>query len=223
VASALKTGLTADCTGLEIDSGGRNLLQTRPAFGGNIMASILCPHHRPQMATVRPRVMKRPVADQARQGAVVPIEIKPYERASRVAVLEMVQELGEYINLAEASVIVTGGRGLQEAKHFKMLEELAELVNGAVGATRGAVDADWISYAHQVGQTGKTVSPKLYIACGVSGAVQHLVGMQSSDIIVAINSDPQAPIFTIADYGIVGDLFKVVPQMIASIKERLGQ
>jgi electron transfer flavoprotein alpha subunit len=223
VASALQTGLTADCTGLEIESGSRNLLQTRPAFGGNIMATIICPHRRPQMATVRPRVMKRPVPDSEMHGEVVPIQFKSYERASRIAVLEIVQELGDHVNLAEASVIVTGGRGLQEARNFKMLEELAELLNGAVGATRGAVDSYWISYAHQVGQTGKTVSPKLYIACGVSGAVQHLVGMQSSDIIVAINSDPEAPIFKIADYGIVGDLFEVVPQMISSIKERLGQ
>jgi electron transfer flavoprotein alpha subunit/NAD-dependent dihydropyrimidine dehydrogenase PreA subunit len=223
VASALQTGLTADCTSLEIEPGERNLLQTRPAFGGNIMATIVCPHHRPQMATVRPRVMKRPLPDPERSGELIPIQIKAYQDASRISVIEIFREMGDKVNLAEASVIVTGGRGLQEARHFRMLEEMAELLNGVIGATRGAVDSDWISYAHQVGQTGKTVSPKLYIACGVSGAVQHLVGMQSSDIIVAINSDPEAPIFKVADYGIVGDLFKVVPQMISSIKERLGQ
>jgi electron transfer flavoprotein alpha subunit len=222
VAADLKTGLTADCTGLAIENGNRNLLQTRPAFGGNIMATIVCPNKRPQMATVRPRVMKRPQPDESRTGEIIPIHINPDNLKSRITVLEMVRELGDQVNLAEAEVIVSGGRGMKEAKHFAMLEELAELLGGAVGASRGAVDSDWIPYAHQVGQTGKTVAPKLYIACGISGAVQHLVGMQSSDVIVAINNDPEAPIFKVADYSIVGDVFEVVPQLIAAIKQRLG-
>jgi len=218
VAARLKTGLTADCTALEIDKDSGNLLQIRPAFGGNIMATILCPNHRPQIATVRPRVMKRGEYDADRKGEI--ISVSADNITSRTKALETVKEISEcMINLQEAEVIVSGGRGIGNAKGFKMLQELAELLGGAVGASRAAVDEGWISYSYQVGQTGKTVCPKIYIACGISGAVQHLVGMQSSDIIIAINKNPEAPIFNVATYGIMGDVYEVVPLLIKKLKE----
>jgi electron transfer flavoprotein alpha subunit len=220
VATQIGTGLTADCTELAIDLEKRLLLQTRPAFGGNIMATIICPQMRPQMATVRPKVMKKGMPDTQRSGTVVPVSVDWNEVTPKTRLLEIVEELTEKVRLAEADVIVAGGRGLQEEKYFTLIRELADLLNAAVGASRGAVDSGWISYAHQVGQTGKTVSPKLYIAIGVSGAVQHLVGMQSSDTIVAINSDAHAPIFDVATYGIVGDLFEIVPEMIKQLKAK---
>lgn len=222
VATRLQTGLTADCTDLSIDPERRLLLQTRPAFGGNIMATIICPAKRPQMATVRPKVMKKGAPAPGRRGEVVPVDTSWADRPFKTCLLEIVEEIGEKVKLAEADVIVAGGRGLQEAKHFSLIRELADLLGAAVGASRGAVDAGWISYAHQVGQTGKTVAPKLYIAVGLSGAVQHLVGMQSSDTIVAINNDPHAPIFDVATYGMVGDLFEIVPAMIRQLKARRG-
>ena len=220
LAVRIHTGLTADCTQLDIDPDTGLLLQTRPAFGGNIMATILCPNHRPQMATVRPRVMKPLDPDPSRQGEIIREDVSaiPLPK-SRIKILESVEELGEMINIADADVIVSGGRGLGGPEAFKMLFELADLLGGAVGASRAAVDAGWIPYAHQVGQTGKTVSPKLYIAIGISGAIQHLVGMQSSDTIIAINKDPNAPIFEVADYGVVGDLFEVVPELIRQLKQ----
>ncbi|BCB96147.1 electron transfer flavoprotein subunit alpha [Dissulfurispira thermophila] len=222
VAASLKTGLTADCTALEIDKDSGNLLQIRPAFGGNIMATILCPNHRPQIATVRPRVMKRGEYIADRNGEI--ISISADNITSRTKVIETVKEVSEcMVNLQEAEVIVAGGRGLGRSEGFKMLEELAEVLGGAVGASRAAVDEGWISYSHQVGQTGKTVCPKIYIACGISGAVQHLVGMQSSDIIIAINKNPEAPIFNIATYGIVGDVYEVVPLLIKKLREIKGQ
>ncbi|MEW6108716.1 MAG: FAD-binding protein [Nitrospirota bacterium] len=218
VAASLRTGLTADCTSLEIDRETKNLLQIRPAFGGNIMATILCPHTRPQMATVRPRVMKAGIYDETRKGEIV--KVNTDNLRARTTVLKTVKEVSEVaINLQEANIIVSGGRGTGGEKGFKLLYELAEVLGGAVGASRAAVDEGWIPYRHQVGQTGKTVSPKIYIACGISGAVQHLVGMQSSDIIIAINKNPEAPIFNIANYAIVGDLFEVVPMLIRKIKE----
>ena len=217
-AAALKTGLTADCTGLEIQLPERLLRQTRPAFGGNIMATILCPAHRPQMATVRPRVMKTAPAQPGRSGEVVTVSPDGSIPARFTRVLETVVESGEKLNLAEVEVIVAGGRGLGSADGFKLLHELAELLGGAVGASRGAVDSAWIPYAHQVGQTGKTVAPRLYIACGISGAVQHLVGMQSADCVVAVNNDPNAPIFSVADYGIVGNVYEVLPALIRQLK-----
>ncbi len=221
VAARLRTGLTADCTSLEIDKDSRNLLQIRPAFGGNIMATILCPNHRPQMATVRPRVMKRCGYDQTRQGDIIPVRADGL--ASRTRVMETVKEVSDcLVNLQDAEIIVSGGRGLGDPKGFKLLEELAGLLGGAVGSSRAAVDSGWIPYRHQVGQTGKTVCPKVYIACGISGAVQHLVGMQSSDIIIAINKNPEAPIFNVATYGLVGDLYELVPMMIKKIKESKG-
>lgn len=221
VAATLRAGLTADCTAFDIEPETRNLLQTRPAFGGNIMATIITPSRRPQMATVRPRVMKRLEPDPSRKGEI--IFIKPDSISSRTRVIDSIKEVSELaVNLQEADVIVAGGRGLGDPKGFKMLEELAGLLGGAVGASRAAVDAGWISYSHQIGQTGKTVCPKLYIACGISGAVQHLVGMQSSDIIVAINKNPEAPIFNVADYGIVGDVYEIVPLLIKKIKELKG-
>jgi len=222
VATQIGTGLTADCTELSIDTEQRLLLQTRPAFGGNIMATIICPQKRPQMATVRAKVMKKGVPQPGRFGEVVPVEMDWSQLIQRTRLLEIVEEITEKVRLAEADVVVTGGRGLQEEKNFVLIRELADLLNAAVGASRGAVDAGWISYAHQVGQTGKTVAPKLYIAVGVSGAAQHLVGMQSSDTIVAINTDPHAPIFDVASYGIVGDLFEIVPEMIRQLKARMG-
>jgi electron transfer flavoprotein alpha subunit len=222
VATQIGTGLTADCTELAIDPEKRLLLQTRPAFGGNIMATIICPQMRPQMATVRPKVMKKGMPDTQRSGTIVPVSVDWNEVTPKTRLLEIVEELTEKVRLAEADVIVAGGRGLQEEKHFALVRELADLLNAAVGASRGAVDSGWISYAHQVGQTGKTVAPKLYVAIGVSGAVQHLVGMQSSDTIVAINNDPHAPIFDVASYGIVGDLFEIVPEMIRQLKAKRG-
>ncbi|MBW1986160.1 MAG: FAD-binding protein [Deltaproteobacteria bacterium] len=218
VAAALDTGLTADCTAFDIDLEKRLLLQTRPAFGGNIMATIITPRSYPQMATVRPRVMKRLTPQPERNGQVVPVQVAALDQPGKSRFLQTVAEMTEAVPLGEAEVIVAGGRGLQDGKHFALLEELAELLGGAIGATRGAVDAGWISYPHQIGQTGKTVSPKLYVACGISGAAQHLVGIQSSDFIVAINSDPKAPIFQIADVGLVGDLFEIIPALIQEIK-----
>lgn len=220
IAVKLKAGLTADCTGLDIDTEKRLLLQTRPAFGGNIMATIICPEHRPQMATVRPKVMKPLDTPYDSKGTVNELSVD--SQPNRVRFLEFVMDDTSHVNIAEADVIVTGGRGVQDPKNFTMLEELADLLGGAVGASRSAVDAGWINYSHQVGQTGRTVSPKFYIALGVSGAVQHLVGMQSSDYIVAVNKDPNAQIFKVADVGIVGDLFEVVPKLIAEIKRRKG-
>jgi len=222
VATRLRTGLTADCTGLEIDPENGHFLQTRPAFGGNIMATIVCPHRRPQMATVRPKVMREVPIDPQRKGEVILKEIKPDRLFSRSKLLQRVKEEGETANIAEADVIVSGGRGLGDPSNFALIEELAKALEGAVGASRAAVDAGWIPYSHQVGQTGKTVCPKLYIACGISGAIQHLVGMQSAKVIVAINKDPEASIFKVATYGIVGDLFQVIPALIKRIK-RTGQ
>jgi electron transfer flavoprotein alpha subunit len=221
VAARLRTGLTADCTSLEIDKESRNLLQIRPAFGGNIMATILCPDYRPQMATVRPRVMKRGEYNENRSGEIIKVQLG--DIASRTKVIETVQEVSEIsVNIHEADVIVAGGRGAGGEKGFKLLEELAQALGGVVGASRAAVDEGWVPYSHQVGQTGKTVNPKIYFACGISGAVQHLVGMQSSDIIIAINKNPEAPIFNIATYGIVGDLFEIIPMLTKRIKEIKG-
>ncbi|MBI5051055.1 MAG: electron transfer flavoprotein subunit alpha [Nitrospirae bacterium] len=221
VAARLKTGLTADCTSLEIDKETKNLLQIRPAFGGNIMATILCPNRRPQMATVRPRVMKKGEHDAGKTGEIIHIEAA--NLISSTKVIDTIKEVSELtVNLHEANIIVAGGRGLGDVKGFKLLEELAGVMGGAIGASRAAVDEGWISYSHQVGQTGKTVCPKIYFACGISGAVQHLVGMQSSDIIIAINKNPDAPIFNVATFGIVGDLYKVIPLMIKKIKEAKG-
>ena len=221
VASALYTGLTADCTALDIDAETGHLHQTRPAFGGNIMATIVTPNHRPQMATVRHKVMKPAPRDDSRTGDI--IEVKYTQSGDlRTKVIKTIEELGETVNICEADIIVAGGRGLGGAKNFQLLEELAKVLGGAVAATRGAVDEGWIPYSHQVGQTGKTVCPKLYIACGISGAIQHVAGMQSSEVIVAINKDPDAPIFNVATYGIVGDVHEVVPIMIKKLRELRG-
>jgi electron transfer flavoprotein alpha subunit len=222
VSARLETGLTADCTGLDIDSEKKLLLQTRPAFGGNVMATIICPDARPQMATVRHKVMKKAQYDPNRKGEVITKGIDGHSKNLHTKVLEVVEEIGEMASIAEADAIISGGRGLQEAKNFKLIEELAKTLGGAVGASRAAVDAGWAPYSHQVGQTGKTVCPRLYIACGISGAVQHLVGMQSSDVIVAINIDRDAPIFDVATFGIVGDLFEVVPAMVKRFRELKG-
>ncbi len=222
VATSLSTGLTADCTQLEIRLEDGVLLQTRPAFGGNIMATIECPHTRPQMATVRPRVMKAAEYDPDRNGEVIDYKPQPERLQSRVKVLRNVLEEQDQVNITEGDIIVAGGRGLDNEKGFELIKQLADAMGGAVGASRAAVDSAWIPYPHQVGQTGKTVNPKLYIACGISGAIQHVVGMQSSETIVAINRDPDAPIFDVATYGIVGDLFEVVPKLIEKIKERRG-
>jgi electron transfer flavoprotein alpha subunit len=219
VAVMVKTGLTADCTGLAIGEDG-NLLQTRPAFGGNIMATILTPRHRPQMATVRHKVMKALPPDPTREGSIIPVEVKESDMYVRARTVDFVEEEEKTVNIAEADIIVSGGRGLQSPENFQLLEELALALGGAVGASRAAVDAGWIPYSHQVGQTGKTVQPKLYIACGISGAIQHLVGMQSSDVIIAINKDPYAPIFQVATYGIVGDLFQIVPLLTKKLRQK---
>ena len=221
VAVQLRVGLTADCTGLDVNADERYLMQTRPAFGGNIMATILSKNHRPQLATVRHKVMKEAAVDLKRKGVVEVVEFDKSFFISRTKVLNVVDEVISTVNIAEANVIVSGGRAMRGAENFKMLEELAKVLNGAVGASRAAVDEGWMPYSHQVGQTGKTVCPTIYIACGISGQIQHLVGMQSSDVIIAINRDPSAPIFNIANYGIVGDLFEIIPLLTKRFKEVL--
>lgn len=221
VAINIKAGLTADCTGLDIDEQNKILLQTRPAFGGNIMATIISPNYRPQMATVRHKVFTPLAPDKKRKGRVIKESFAPSLYFSRTKLLDIVEEVESLINLSEADIIVSGGRGMGNHENFKILEELAQVLSAAVGSSRAAVDSGWMPYSHQVGQTGRTVAPKIYFACGISGQIQHLVGMQSSKIIVAINKDPDAPIFKVATYGIVGDLFEVVPALIKKFKEVL--
>jgi electron transfer flavoprotein alpha subunit len=218
VAVKLNTGLTADCTSLEIDPESSNLMQTRPAFGGNIMATILTPNHRPQMATVRHKVMDPLPLDESRSGTIIEEDINFDDSVTKNNFIETLLEATKGVNLSEANIVVAGGRGLKDAKNFKMIEDLAEALDGAVGASRAAVDNEWVAYPHQVGQTGKTIKPTIYIAIGISGAIQHLAGMQSSDYIIAINKDAEAPIFDVADYGIVGDLFEIVPAIIKQLK-----
>lgn len=215
VAALLHTGLTADCTDLDIGDDGL-LLQTRPAFGGNVMATIICPYGRPQMATVRPRVMHPVISP--RNGRIEKVSLPEDVFRTRVEVLKVIPEEDTTAKLSEAEVIVSGGRGLQKAENFRMVEELARLLNGAVGASRSAVEEGWAPVSRQVGQTGQTVSPTLYIAIGISGAIQHIVGMQGSKIIVAVNKDPEAPIFDVASCGVVADLFEFVPALIERIK-----
>lgn len=210
----LRSGLTADCTALDIEDGTGLLLQTRPTFGGNLMAVIRCERYRPQMATVRHKVMKPAARNEHKSGEVIAVELPASAKRSRVKLLDSVDDVADTVNITEADVIVSGGRGLGDPKHFDLIERLAKALGGAVGSSRAAVDAGWIPYSHQVGQTGKTVCPKLYVACGISGAIQHLAGMQSSEVIVAINKDPDAPIFKVATYGIVGDLHEIVPALI---------
>ena len=219
VATLLHTGLTADCTGLEIDAETGNLLQTRPAFGGNVMATIACPDHRPQMATVRPGVMTPCEASGSEIPPVARHTVDLSGRDVTSKLVRVIQGTDETVNIADADVLVAGGRGVGGPKGFDILRELAAELGGQVAGSRVAVDAGWIPYAHQVGQTGKTVQPSLYIACGISGSLQHRVGMQSSDVIVAVNTDPDAPIFKLADYGIVGDLHRVLRELKHAISE----
>ncbi|NMB07699.1 MAG: electron transfer flavoprotein subunit alpha [Tissierellia bacterium] len=214
ISSRVHTGLTADCTRLEVDLENRRLMQTRPAFGGNLMATIICPNHRPQMATVRPGVMEKAKYDENRTGNIEKFNPNLKEEDIRAKVVETVKAKKAVVKLEEANIIVSGGRGLGDAEGFKLIEELAEKLDGVVGASRATVDAGWIDQSHQVGQTGKTVRPTVYIACGISGAIQHLAGMQDSDLIIAINKDKDAPIFKVADYGIVGDVYEVIPELI---------
>jgi electron transfer flavoprotein alpha subunit len=220
VATMVGTGLTADCTELDIREEDGALLQTRPAFGGNIMATIICPHSRPQMATVRPLVMKPNSFDGERRGEIIAVTPARERLTSRVRVIRSVSEEGDRVKLTEADIVVAGGRGLANEKGFVLVHELAKALGGAVAASRAAVDSGWIPYPHQVGQTGKTVCPKIYITCGISGAIQHVVGMRSAETIVAINRDPEAPIFDVATYGIIGDLFEVLPELIAKLNAR---
>ena len=223
VACRLKTGLTADCTALDIDEQSGNMAWTRPAFGGNLMATILCPDHRPQLGTVRPGVFKK---EEAVAGREVPVTREEFHVAAdliRTELLEVIKEAGgELVDLENAEIIVSGGRGVGGPEGFKPVQDLADVLGATVGASRAAVDAGWIAHAHQVGQTGKTVGPKLYIACGISGAIQHLAGMSSSDVIVAINKDPDAPIFNVADYGLVGDLHVILPLLTEAVKKAKG-
>jgi len=212
IAAEIKTGLTADCTELAVDTERKILLQTRPAFGGNVLATIECTESRPQMATVRPHVFKLKKTNPSKKPAV---ELKSFSiPEKRVAtVLETIYE-NETLDISASDIIVSGGRGLGRADGFELLQRLANKLGATLGASRGAVDLGWISPAHQVGQTGHTVNPKLYVACGISGAIQHLAGMRGSDMIVAINEDPDAPIFEAADYGIVGNLYEVIPKIL---------
>jgi electron transfer flavoprotein alpha subunit len=220
VATVVGTGLTADCTGLAVDDK-RNLMQTRPAFGGNIMATIMCDKFRPQMSTVRPHVMPLPERREGATGEIVRVACPVEERDILTKVLEIINDKKgkDHVDVAGAEFIISGGRGMMGPDNFAILKELADELGGVVGASRSAVDAGWMPHDRQVGQTGKTVRPKIYIACGISGAIQHLVGMQESDLIIAINRDKEAPIFEVAHYGIVGDLFQIVPELTSGIRE----
>lgn len=218
IAARLSTGLTADCTSLDVDVTNGDLLATRPAFGGNLMATIACPEHRPQMATVRPGVFAKITTDPAKCN-IEKVSVQLADADVRTKVLETIKSKKDIIDIAEADFIVAGGRGVGSKENFKLLEELAAALEGSVAGSRAAVENGWIDGAYQVGQTGKTVKPQIYIACGISGAIQHVAGMQDSDLIIAVNKDDSAPIMKIADYAIVGDITKVVPELIAQVKE----
>lgn len=220
IAARLDTGLTADCTGLDIDPEDRLLLQTRPAIGGNVMATIKTPTARPQMATVRPKSAKPLPPDPTREGKVILTDYCEGALETCEKLVEFVKDTTQDVNVQDADIIVCGGKGLKTRDNFSMIEELASLMGAAIGATRDVVDLGWMGYPHQIGLSGKTVSPKLYIAVGLSGSVQHLAGMQTSETIVAINKDPDAQIFKVADFGIVGDLFDIVPELIAKLKDK---
>lgn len=215
-------GLTADCTDLDIEEGTGNLLQTRPAIGGNILATIKTPEFRPQMSTVRPRSTKPAPADASRTGEIVRLPFDPALRDDRVRRIGFKANEGEEVDIQAADVVVSGGKGLKKAENFALIRELAEKLGGSIGASRDAVDRAWIGYPHQVGLSGKTVTPKLYVAAGISGAIQHLAGMKTAETIVAINSDPDAQIFRVADYGIVGDLFEILPLLNERLSREVG-
>jgi electron transfer flavoprotein alpha subunit len=218
VATVVGTGLTADCTGLSIDDR-RNLMQTRPAFGGNIMATIMCDKFRPQMSTVRPHVMQLPERQPGKIGKILRVSCPVREEDILTKVIEILRDnKKDAVDIAGAEFIISGGRGMMAKENFALLQELADELGGVVGASRSAVDAGWMPHERQVGQTGKTVRPKIYIACGISGAIQHLVGMQDSDLVIAINRDHDAPIFEVASYGIVGDLFQIVPALTSRLR-----
>ena len=217
VAVKCGTGLTADCTKLDIDPETKGLRQTRPAFGGNLMATIVCPNHRPQMSTVRPGVMQKPEKVEGRKGELIDLAIKFKKGEIRQEVLDVVKKVGEVASLSDAKIIVSGGAGIGGAEGFDTIRALASKLGGSIGSSRACVDAGWIDHSFQVGQTGTTVKPDLYVACGISGAIQHLAGMQTSKTIVAINKNENAPIFEVADIGIVGDLFKVIPAIIQEL------
>ncbi|MFX0144321.1 MAG: electron transfer flavoprotein subunit alpha/FixB family protein, partial [Candidatus Hodarchaeota archaeon] len=221
VAATLELGLTADCTGLSIRDG--LLLQTRPAFGGNIMADIICPITRPQMATVRPNVMEIAQIQDGNNAEIIEVPVKIDLQSLRVKTKEIISGIATEcgIPVCEADTIVSGGRGVGSKENFKLIEDLANVLNAAVGASRAAVDLGWIPKSQQVGQSGNTVSPKIYIACGISGTIQHLVGMKSSDIIIAINKDREAPIFQFANYGIIGDLCEILPLLTKVLEKKL--
>ena len=219
VACRIRTGLTADCTEIGIDEETGNMAWTRPTFGGNLMAVIMCPDHRPQMGTVRPGVFRKGSYDESRTGEILHEEFHVPAENIRTKLIERVQETADAINLEEAEIIVSGGRGVGSADNFKQLYDLAEVLDATVGCSRAVVDAGWMPHIHQVGQSGKTVAPKLYIAIGISGAIQHLAGIGGADKILAVNKDPEAPIFSVADYGIVGNLNEIVPALTEAFRK----
>lgn len=220
VAARLSTGLTADCTSLDIDEEGKYLLATRPAFGGNLMATIACADHRPQMATVRPGVFEKLAKDENKVANIEKVSFELSENDVRTKVVKVVKEHKDIVDISEANILISGGRGVGNKETFKLLQDLAEVMGGTVAASRAAVENGWLERDYQVGQTGKTVRPNIYIACGISGAIQHLAGMQDSDYIIAINKDATAPIMKAADLAIVGDLNKVIPELIAQVRAR---
>ncbi|NLC65879.1 MAG: electron transfer flavoprotein subunit alpha/FixB family protein, partial [Clostridium sp.] len=211
------TGLTADCTSLEIDPDDKKIRQTRPAFGGNLMATIVCPNHRPQMSTVRPGVMDKAEYNPLNEGEIINLDVSFAEGEIRTEVVEFVKSLDEVVSLADADVIVSGGLGIGSEEGFELLKELAKRFDGTIAASRASVDSGWIDSSYQIGQTGTTVKPTVYIACGISGAIQHIAGMKDSDYIIAINKNESAPIFNVADLGIVGDLHDVIPAIIEEL------
>ena len=220
VSARIHTGLTADCTSLAIDEDSKNLLMTRPAFGGNIMATIVCEEHRPQMATVRPGVMKALAADETRTGEIEEFNVEFSEADMPVELVEVIKEEKALADITEAKILVSGGRGMGDKETFdSILNPLAEVLGGAVSGSRATVDAGWIDHECQVGQTGKTVRPDLYLACGISGAIQHVAGMEGAEYIVAVDKNDGAPIFDVADLGVVGDVTSLLPKLTEAIKQ----
>ena len=222
VAGRIHTGLTADCTALEIEEETQRFLMTRPAFGGNLMATIVCPDFRPAMATVRPGVMVKRIPDPNAQAEIVNFDVKIEVNNMFTSIQEILKKVEHKHNIQDAKILVSGGRGMHSAENFAILEELAEVLGGEVASSRAAVDSGFTDKSRQVGQTGKTVRPQIYIACGISGAIQHMAGMEESEYIIAINTDPSAPIFNIADVGIVGDALKIVPKLTEAIRKERG-